>query len=185
VKELPAGTGRQTDQTGASESTRPTTAPPSARRFTTATSRSPFPAASNRSIAVWLSITCRNFPRRWQVRLDPNSSPACILNLKRVCHHPPDFRRPISTRSSHLVTPTIAEVTESNQLLSLLVPQPEREGFQGGKQREGHYLLEHQVRFVTSLQIKVGNCPWLAAPSPRAADRAFPLGFQNCLKQVS
>jgi len=57
--------------------------------------------------------------------------------------------------------------------------QPEREGFQAGKPREGHYLLEHQVRFVTSLQIIVGNCPWLAAPSPRAADRACPLGLSK------
>ena len=49
------------------------------------------------------------------------------------------------------------EMTKADELFVLLIPEPERKCSETCEKRKRFYLLKHQICFVTSLQIIIGN----------------------------
>ena len=49
------------------------------------------------------------------------------------------------------------EMTKADELFVLLIPEPERKCSETCEKRKRFYLLKHEIRFVTSLQIVVWN----------------------------
>ena len=48
-------------------------------------------------------------------------------------------------------------MAETNQPVTLLIPEPEGEGFEAGEQRDGRHALEQRLCLVAPLQIIIGN----------------------------
>jgi hypothetical protein len=53
--------------------------------------------------------------------------------------------------------PEISKMAETNQPVTLLIPEPEGEGFEAGEQRDGRHALEQRLRLMAPLQIVIGN----------------------------
>ena len=53
--------------------------------------------------------------------------------------------------------PEISKLAETNQPVTLLIPEPEGEEFEAGEQRDGRHALEQRLRLVAPLQIVIGN----------------------------